>query len=96
MGHSSNITNEFILTCQCPDMPKFATEAFSTVFPNAIHPVMLVGGKQILDEANQHPGTMLGDFLKGVSKNKEKFAYYVRETDQGAELWDLKKGIKIS
>ena len=72
-----------------------ASEAFSVVFPDELHPVMLVGSKQILDEANKHPDTPLGDFLLGVSKNKEKFAFYVKATEDNIELWDLKKGIRI-
>ena len=86
---------EFILTCKCPDMPKYAIEAFSALFPNTPHPVMLVGGRQILDEANRHSGDPLGELLKGISKNKEKFAYYVKLENNVPGLWDLKKGIRI-
>lgn len=56
---------------------------------------MLVGGKQILDEANRHSDDLLGSLLLGISKNKEKFAYYVKLESQTPELWDLKKGIRI-
>lgn len=91
----SSKTIKFILSCQCQGMPEFATQAFSTVFPDKIHPVMLVGNKQILDEANKHQGTKLGELLLGISKNREKFAFYVRSEGDELELWDLKKGIRI-
>lgn len=94
MAHSSKPT-EFILSCQCQGMPEFATKAFSTVFPDKIHPVMLVGNKDILDEANKYQGTKLGELLLGISKNREKFAFYVWSDGDKLELWDLKKGIRI-
>lgn len=94
MAHSSK-TIEFILSCQCQGMPEFATQAFSTVFPDKLHPVMLVGNKQILDEANKHQGTKLGELLLGISKNREKFSFYVWSEGDKLELWDLKKGIQI-
>lgn len=72
-----------------------AIQAFSTVFPNKIHPVMLVGSRQILDEAHKHPDTKLGEFLLGLSKNKEKFIYYIKSEGKDVELWDLKKGVRI-
>lgn len=86
---------EFILSCQCQGMPEIAVRAFSAVFPDKIHPVMLVGNKQILDEANRHQGTKLGELLLGISKNREKFAFYVYSDGDKIELWDLKKGIRI-
>lgn len=86
---------EFILTCACPGAPELATRAFSTIFPDKMHPVMLVGNKDILDEANKYQGTKLGELLLGISKNREKFAFYVYSNDDKIELWDLKKGIRI-
>lgn len=94
MEHSSK-TIEFILTCACQGAPELATQAFSTVFPDKLHPVMLVGSKQILDEANKHQGTKLGELLLGISKNREKFVFYVYSEGDKLELWDLKKGIRI-
>lgn len=91
----SSKLNEFLVTCRCPDMPKYATEAFSTLFPETPHPVMLVGSKQILDEANRHSGDPLGPLLLGISKNKEKFAFYIKLDNQVPMLWDLKRGIRI-
>ena len=93
MGHSSN-QNEFIVTCHCQDMPKYAVQAFSTLFPDTPHPVMLVGSKQILDEANRRQDA-LSPILLGISKNVEKFAFFMKLTDKGPELWDLRKGIRI-
>jgi len=93
MGLSSN-QNEYIVTCHCQDMPKYAAEAFSMLFPDTPHPIMLVGDKQILDEANRRQDS-LSPILMGISKNKEKFAFFIKLTDEGPELWDLKKGIRI-
>ena len=76
-------------------MPKYAVEAFTALFPDTPHPVMLVGNKQILDEANRHSDDPLGPLLLGISKNREKFAYYVKLDNQVPGLWDLKKGIRI-
>ena len=95
MGPSLKAPIEFILTCHCPDMPNFAAKAFSTIFPKKIHPIMLIGNKQILEEAEHYSGTPLGEFLKGIYKNKEKFAYYIKYDGKNVELWDLKKGIRI-
>lgn len=96
MGLSSkqNEINDFIVTCSCQGMPQYATEAFSTLFPDTPHPVMLAGSKQILDEANRRQDA-LSPILLGLSKNKEKFAFFIKLTDEGPELWDLKKGIRI-
>lgn len=94
MAHSSKMI-EFILTCSCQGAPELAVKEFSAVFPDKIHPVMLVGNKQILDEANKHQGTKLGELLLGISKNREKFAFYVCSEGDELELWDLKKGIRI-
>ena len=94
MEHSSKIS-EYILTCHCQDMPKYAVEAFASLFPGQQHPILLAGGRQILDEANRFANSPFGEFLKGVSKNKEKFAYYVKSNGKKIECWDLKKGIKI-
>ena len=95
MEPSSNQPIEFILTCSCQGAPETAVKAFSVVFPEKQHPVMLTGAKQILDESNRHPDTPLGEFLKGISKNKEKFIYYIKYDGQSVELWDLRKGIRI-
>lgn len=96
MGHSSNQNSidEFIAICSCQGMPQYATEAFSMLFPDTPHPVMLVGNKQILDEANRRQDA-LSPILLGISKNKENFAFFVKLTDEGPELWDLRKGIRI-
>lgn len=94
MEHSSK-QNEFILVCSCQGTPQYAVEAFSALFPETPHPVMLIGARQILDEANRNANSPFGELLKGISKNKEKFAFYVKTNGDKIELWDLRKGIRI-
>ena len=54
---------KLIVTCKCPGMPKYASEAFATLFPDELQPEMIVGEKQIIDEANRYPNTQLAEFL---------------------------------
>lgn len=89
--------NELILTCSCPGTPKFATEAFSLLFPERLHPIMVTGSKKILQEASRPQNLRIKDYLMALAKNKEKFAYYIRyDEDKIYELWDLKKGVRVA
>ena len=88
--------SELILTCKCPGTPRYAAEAFSVLFPGRLHPEMVVGARDILDEASRPQNLRIKDYLVALSKNKEKFAYYIRyDEDQIYELWDLKKGVRV-
>lgn len=89
--------SELILTCSCPGTPKFAAEAFSLLFPERLHPIMVSGSKKILQEASRPQNLRIKDYLMALAKNKEKFAYYVRyDEDKIYELWDLKKGVRVA
>ena len=90
----SSKTIEYLLTCACPGASEFTSKAFSTLVPDALHPVMLVG-KQIQEESHRFQDTPLGEALMGISKNKERFSFYIKYDGKNLELWDLKKGIRI-
>lgn len=97
MELSSKKQNKFILSCTCPDMPKFSREAFKILFPNDTVPEIYAGENKIYALADKFPNTNFGNYAKALAKNKEKFAYYFEISENGdvKTQINLKTGAKV-
>lgn len=92
-------TTKFILTCSCRDMPKFAQDAFSILFPDELNPEVYAGSDSIYSLYKRYPND--GDFSRYVhslSRNKTKFAYLVERGDDGSlvRIIDLKTAREVA
>lgn len=97
MEHSSKKSNKYILTCPCPGMPAFATDAYGILFPNDTVPTIYSGSSNLFDLADKNSNTNFGEYVKAMASSMEQFAYYVEENDgKIVDLWDLKKGVKVA
>lgn len=98
MVHSLNQQIEYIVTCQCNDMPKFAQEAYSMLFPDNPNPELLSSKSNITHLADQYPNSEFQKYLKGLARSKEKFAYLFKVTENGEikSLINLKTGAKVA
>lgn len=77
--------NSVIVTCTCRDTPRFAQDAFRILFPDFNAPILLTG-RQIIELAEQFPGTDFSEYLMALSHNKEKYARLFFYTDEGKVL----------
>ena len=86
----------YIIVCDCKDMPQFAQEAFSILFPEKPSPI-LTRKRDIPSLLLDFEGTDFGDYLNALYQNKEKYAYSFVVDDGGKiiNLYDLKKGVKV-
>ena len=73
---------DFIITCSCSDTPKFAQEAFSIIFPDFEIPETILRNK-LPSFIPRYEGTIFGNYLNALYKNKEKFAYYFQISEDG-------------
>lgn len=97
MGRSLKVMNEYIVTCRCLGMPKFAQEAYSMLFPENPNPELFSGASHIYKLADSFPNSEFQKYLKGLARSKEKFAYYFLVSPAGEidTIINLKTGARV-
>ena len=95
MEHSLN--SEYIVTCQCPGTPEFAKEAYSILFPHKEQPELFAQKHLIASLADKFPNSDFRNYLLGLVRSKEKFAYLFEISPNGEilKLTNLKTGARV-
>lgn len=88
---------EYITTCPCPGTPEFAKEAYSLLFPNKPVPTIISQHHLIAGLADKYPNSDFRNYLLGLARSKEKFAYLFEVSPKGEilNLVNLKTGARV-
>ena len=93
-----NSSDKAILVCACMDMPSYAQDAFSQLFPDEINPILYQGKSDITEFANSFPReSECYEKMHAIARLKTKFAYLFEYDSNGGiiSITNLRTGAEI-
>lgn len=87
-----------IVCCECPRIPSFAKDSFRIMFQKESLPQSYIGDSEIAKLRERAlPGSDFDKYLQALQHNKEKFAYFIEESDGYiTRMYDLRTGRRVA